>query len=142
LLVDQIPVAFRVFLGAPAVISRAEFLAGQRRLLVGVVLAAGENAPEQHGEFAGGRDDRLAMPAARLGARAERVPGPGLQHCAPGGLDERPAGVSGSAFGDPAAARRLIAGLLDLRVKAQIGDQLPADPAADIANSSPQGRSA
>jgi hypothetical protein len=46
-------------------------LGGQRRLLVGVVLAAVEQAPEQDSELAGGGDDRLAVPAAAHDALIE-----------------------------------------------------------------------
>jgi len=38
--VDQIPALVRVFFGAPAVMQPAQLLGRQRRLLVGVVLAA------------------------------------------------------------------------------------------------------
>ena len=63
-----------VYLGAPAVISsRRSFLRGQRRLLVGVVLCAGEHAPEQDRELAGGRDDRFAVPAPSADSLVERV---------------------------------------------------------------------
>jgi hypothetical protein len=55
-------------------------------LLVGVVLAAGQHAPEQNRQLAGGRDDRLAVTAARAGAVIEGVQRARLQDRAPGGL--------------------------------------------------------
>jgi hypothetical protein len=49
-----------------------------------------------------------------------------LQDHAPSGLDQRPARGRGTALADPAAARRRLAGLADLRIQAQVGDQLAA----------------
>jgi hypothetical protein len=69
----------------------AELLLRQRRLLVGVVLFAGQHSPEQHGEFPGGRDDRSAGSTPALGALIERVQRPGLKHRAPRGLNQCPA---------------------------------------------------
>ena len=74
----------------------AQLALGQRRLLVGVVLTAREHAPEQDRELAGGRDDRLAVTAARARAVIEGVQRTGLQDDAPGGLDQRPAGGGAS----------------------------------------------
>ena len=69
--VDQTPAALRVFFGAPAVISsRRSFLLVSGGLLVGVVLAAGQHAPEQDRQFAGGRDDRLPVTAPRALVRS------------------------------------------------------------------------
>jgi hypothetical protein len=93
---------------------------------VGVVLAAGQHAPKQDRELAGGRDDRLAVAAARARAVIEGVQRPGLQHDAPGRLDERPARGRRAALADLAAARRRAAGLADLGVQAQVGHQLAA----------------
>ena len=62
----------------------AQLLGGQRRLLVGVVLAAGEQAPEQARELARGRDDRLAVPAAGADALIERAQRAGLADGPPG----------------------------------------------------------
>src|SRR4051794_5862693 len=59
--------------GAGGDLQAAELLLGQRGLLVGVVLATGQHAPEQDRELAGGRDDRLAVPAAGAGAVIEGV---------------------------------------------------------------------
>jgi hypothetical protein len=70
----------------------AQLLAGQRRLLVGVVLAAGQHAPEQDRELAGGSDDRLAVPAAGTRALIEGVQRPRLSGHRPRGLDQRPPG--------------------------------------------------
>ena len=69
----------------------AELLRGQGGLLVGVVLAAGEDAPEQHRELAGGGDDRLAVSAPPPGSLIEGVQWTGLPDSSPGGLDQRPA---------------------------------------------------
>ena len=64
--------------GAGGDLEPAELLGGQRRLLVGVVLAPVEQAPEQHGELARGGDDRLAVAAAALDPLIERAQRPGL----------------------------------------------------------------
>ena len=58
-----------------------QLLAGQRRLGVGVVLLAREQAPEQAGELARGGDNRDRVPAARADAlrrrrAADRAGGP------------------------------------------------------------------
>jgi hypothetical protein len=100
---------------------------------VGVVLAALEHAPEQDRELAGGRDDRLAVPAPRARAVIEGVQRARLKDDAPGGFDQRPARRGGPAFADPAAARRRVPGLADLRIQAEIGDQLAAgEEPADV----------
>ena len=78
-LVLQMPArGLGVFRGAGGDLQPAQLLLGQRGLLVGVVLAAGEHAPEQDRELARGRDDRLAVPAAGAGAVIEGVQRPGL----------------------------------------------------------------
>ena len=126
-LVLQTPRAVLAYFGAPAVSSsRRSFLPGQRRLLVGVVLAAAEHAREQDRQLAGGGDDRLAVPAAGARAVIEGVQRPRLQDHAPGRLDQRPARGRRAALADPAAARRSLAGLADLRVQAEVGHQLAA----------------
>jgi hypothetical protein len=72
------------------------------------------------------RDDRLAVPAPRAGAVIRRVQRAGLQDRAPGGLDQRPTGGGRAALADAAAARRRLAGLADLRVQAEVGDEFAA----------------
>ena len=59
--------------GAGGELGPPEFLGGQRGLLVGVVLSAGEQAPEQRGELARDGDDRLAVAAAGTQALIEGV---------------------------------------------------------------------
>lgn len=46
---------------------------GQRGALVGVVFAAGEHAPEQDGQLAGGRDNRFAVTPPGAGPLIERA---------------------------------------------------------------------
>jgi hypothetical protein len=109
-----------VFRGASGDLQPPQLLLGQRGLLVRVILAAGQHAPEQNRQLARGRDDRLAMPAAGTSAVIEGVQRPGLQDDAPGGLDQRPAGSRRAALADPPAACRRLAGLADLGIQAQV----------------------
>jgi hypothetical protein len=60
-----------------------QLLLGQRGSLVGVVLAAGEHAPEQHRELAGGRDDRFAVTTPTAGAFIKCAQRTGLLDHAP-----------------------------------------------------------
>src|SRR5271168_2904998 len=55
-----------------------QLLLGQRGLLVGVVLFAGEQIPEQARELSGSRDDRHRMSSPRVDALIEGVKGTGL----------------------------------------------------------------
>jgi hypothetical protein len=95
-------------------------------LLVGIVLTAGEHAPEQDAELAGGRDDRLAMAAAGAGAVIEGVQRSRLQDHAPGRLDLHPARGGRASFADRSAACRRLAGLAHLRIQPELGSQLAA----------------
>ena len=128
--------------GAPAVISRRRiFLLGQRRLGVGVVLAAREQAPEQAGELAGGGDDRDRVPAAGLDALVERGDRAGLADGRPARFDERVAGAARALLGDVAVVGRRVAGLADLGIQAEVGGQLAAIcEAADVADGGHEGR--
>jgi hypothetical protein len=54
-----------------------ELPVGERGLLVGVILASGEHAPEQDRQLARGGNDRLAVTASGAGALVERRIGPG-----------------------------------------------------------------
>jgi hypothetical protein len=56
----------------------AELVGGQGGLLVGVVLATGEHAPEQDRQLAGAGDDRFAVPAPSSGSFVEGVQRTGL----------------------------------------------------------------
>src|SRR3954451_22012262 len=100
-----------------------ELLLGQRRLGVGVVLAAGEHAPEQAGELAGAGDDRDLVAAAGADALIEGAQRTGLTHGAPGGFDEGVASVGGALLGDAAVLGGLIAGLSDPWVEAEVADE-------------------
>ena len=55
----------------------AKLLGGQRALLVGVVLPAGEHAPERDRELARGGDDRPAVPTPRSDPEVEGAQRPG-----------------------------------------------------------------
>jgi hypothetical protein len=76
---------------AGGVLELAQLFACQRRLGVGVVLAAGEQAPERAGELAGAGDDGDLVTAARADALVEGAQRAGLPDRAPACLDERPA---------------------------------------------------
>src|SRR5215211_169578 len=129
--------------GAGDELEPPQLLGGQRRLLVGVVLAAGEHAPEQHRELACGGDDRLAVPAARPDPQLERAQRPGLAYHAPGRLNQRPARRDRPALGDAARAGRLLAGLPDPWIETEVGDQLPrVAKAGDVADRGQEGAGA
>lgn len=115
-MVLQIPAAF--VRGGPAggQLELALLFLGQRGALVGVVLATGEHAPEHDDEFAGGRDDRFAVPAPGAKALIERAQRAGLLDDAPRGFDQRPPCGGRPALGDLARLGRCLAGLADLRV--------------------------
>src|SRR3954451_17169717 len=74
--------------GAGGELEAAQLLLGQRRLGVGVVLAAGEQAPEQARELAGAGDDRDLVASAGADALVEGAQRTGLTHGAPGCFDE------------------------------------------------------
>ena len=112
--------------GAPAVSSsRRSFLARQRGLAEGVVLLAGEQAPEQAGELARGGDDRDLVAAAGADALVEGAQRPGLR-------GPRSSSASTSACrtaAEPCLEMRpwrggRVAGLADARVQAEVADQL------------------
>ena len=65
---------------------------------MGVVLFAGEHAPEQDGEFARDGDDRGVVAFAGSDALVEGVQRAGLPGDRAGGLDERPARLGGALF--------------------------------------------
>ena len=93
--------------GAPARdLEPPQLQGGQRGLLVGVVLFAGEHAVEEDGELARDGDDRGVVALAGADALVEGVHGPGLLGDRAGGFDQRPARLRGALFGDPPAARR------------------------------------
>jgi hypothetical protein len=75
--------------GARGDLEPPQLLGGQRRLLVGVVLAAGEQTPEQDRELARRSDDGFSVAAAGADALIERVQRAGLTDSAPGRLDQR-----------------------------------------------------
>ena len=89
LLADQMP-GLTLPRSAPAwSSSRRSFLRVSEGCCVGVVLAAGEHAPEQAGELARGGDDGDLVAAAGADALVEGAQRAGLAHDAPGRLDER-----------------------------------------------------
>ena len=126
-LVAQMPVGLPFAWGAGADLEQPELLGGQRGLLVGVVLVAGEQEPEQARELARGGDDRDRWPrrarialiegvhAGRVGERRSRPPRP-----APSAPRRSP------ALRCVRRRRRRSARLADLRVKTQVADQLAA----------------
>jgi hypothetical protein len=79
--------------GAGGELEPAQLLARQRRLGVGVVGLAREQAPEQTGELARGRDRGDGVSAAGADALVERVQRTGLADRGPARLDERVAGA-------------------------------------------------
>ena len=127
--------------GAGGELEAAQLLGGQRGLAVGVVLAAGRactrtgrracarrRRSRSGGRGARGRADRRRA-AARAGGRRSS------------GLDQRVAAGGGALLGDPAVRGGRVAGLADLRVQAEVGDQLAAvGEAADVADGGHEGR--
>jgi hypothetical protein len=79
--------------GAGGELEAAQLLLGQRRLAIGVVLAAGEHAPEQAGELAGAGDDGDLVAAAGADALVEGAQRAGLTHRAPGCFNQGMASV-------------------------------------------------
>jgi hypothetical protein len=77
--------------GAGADLDQAQLLGGQRGLLVGLVLAVREQAPEQDRELARDGDDRDPVAAAGADPLIQGVQRAGLVDDRPGRLDERPA---------------------------------------------------
>ena len=106
-----------------AELERAELLLGQRRPAEGVVLVLDDQMPAEHGELAGGRDDRDLHPAARADSLIEGAQRPGGADGDPGRFDEHPAGVRAAVLGDPPVPRRLTARLPDPRVQPEIRHQ-------------------
>src|SRR5271167_3739434 len=70
-----------------------ELLSGERWLGVGVVLLAGEQAPEQARELSGGCHDRHRVTAARTYALIERVQRTGLADRGPTRLHQHVTGA-------------------------------------------------
>src|SRR3954470_2028229 len=110
--------------GAGAQFDRAELLAGQRGALEGVVLLAGEEVPEEHGEFARNRDDRDLAAATNANALVEGAHRSRRVHGDVRGFGEHVADLSGALLGDPSLRRGAAAGRADLGVKPQVADQL------------------
>src|SRR3954463_7410807 len=122
-------------LGAGAQFERADLLAGQRRALEGVVLLAGEEVPEQHGELAGDSDDRDLAAAARADTLVEGAYGASGADRDERGLAEHLTDGSGALLGDPAVTRGADARLADLGVQAEVADELARlGEAADAAD--------
>ncbi len=88
-----------------------------------VVLVLGDQVPGQHRHLPGGRDDRGLESAARLDALVERPQRAGRPARGPGRLDQDSADLGPAGFADPAVDRGGVAGLADLRVQPDIGDQ-------------------
>lgn len=74
--------------GAGGELERADLARHERRASEGVVLAAGQQAPREHGELASDRDGRDVPATARGGALGERAQRPGALGRRPGRLDE------------------------------------------------------
>jgi hypothetical protein len=72
--------------GAGGDLEQAQLLGGQRRLLVGVVLAAREQTPGQRRELARRSDDGLAVAAAGADPLVEGVQRAGLTDDRPGSV--------------------------------------------------------
>jgi hypothetical protein len=80
--------------------------------------------PAQHGELAGGGHDRDLHATARLHPLVERPQRAGRLGRRPGRLDQHPAGVGRTGFGDPAVTGRRPAGLAHPGVEPEVGHQL------------------
>ncbi len=103
-----------------AELERPELLLGQRRAAERVVLVLDDQVPAEHGELAGGRDDRDLHSAPRADPFIERAQRSWGADGDPGGFDEHPAGVRAAVLGDPPVARWRAAGLPDPRVQPEV----------------------
>ena len=111
--------------GAPAVSSIwRSLLLGQGRAPVGVVLAAGEQMPEQDGEFAGDGDGRDLVPAASADALVEGAHRSRRADREQRGFGQGVADGAWSAFADPAVVGWVAAGLADRGVQTEVADEL------------------
>jgi hypothetical protein len=110
--------------GAGGELEAAHLLFGQRRLGVGVILAAREQAPEQARELARRGDDGDRVPALGLDALIEGGDRAGLADGRPARLDERVTRAARSLPGDVAVVGGSGAGLFDLGVEAEVSGQL------------------
>src|SRR2546426_1916488 len=81
---DADPLAFPA-LGTEEQLEPAELLAGERGAGEGVVLAAAEHVPGDHGELAGDRDGGDVAAAAGGGSPGEGAPRAGVRPAGPAG---------------------------------------------------------
>jgi len=80
--------------------------------------------PAQHRQLASGGHHRDLEPPPRPDSLIERPQRPGRLARHPGGLDQHAAGIGPALLRDVAVHRREVAGLADLRVEAEVADQL------------------
>src|SRR5438034_1750533 len=102
----------------------ARLLAGERGAAKGVVLAAAEHVPGDHGELSGDRDRGDVAAAPDGDPLMEGAQGPRCAGGVPGRFDEHVPRLARPLLGDAAVSGRLGAGLLDARVEAEVADQL------------------
>ena len=122
-------------------LERAQLAAHEARAREGVVLAAGEQVPGQHGELARDRDGRDVAAAPRGGALREGAQRSGALGRRPGRLDEHVAGGGRALLRDAAVAGRPVAGLADRRVQPEVADQMARGrEAPDVADHGDQRR--
>src|SRR5262245_48012300 len=134
---DADPLSLLV-LGAGDQLEPAQLLAGEGGAGEGVVLAAAEHVPGDHGELAGDRDCGDVCAAAGGDPFVEGAQGAGCAAGMPGGLDEHMPRLARTLLADPAVAGRLGAGLVDPRVEAEVAGQLAGGwEAADVADLPP-----
>ncbi len=109
---------------AGAKLEATQLLGGQRRPRERVVLAVGDKVPAEAGELACSRDDSDLHPAARADSLIERAQRAWCLGRRPCGLDEHPARVRATLFGDPPVRRGLSAGLAHPGVEPEVADEL------------------
>src|SRR5262245_65069676 len=107
---DADPLAF-VALGAGHELELADLLAGERGAGEGVVLAAAEHVPGDHGELAGNGDGGDVAAAAGADPLVEGTQGAGGAGGVPRGFDEHVPRLARALLADPAVPGRLAAGL-------------------------------
>jgi hypothetical protein len=91
--------------------------------------------PGEHGQLAGGRDDRGLEAATGLDALVERAERPGRPAGRPGCLNQDAAHLGAAGLADPAVDRGGVPGLADLRIQPDIGDQpVRIGEAAEVAD--------
>src|SRR5437867_9761586 len=96
--------------------------------------------PEEDSELARAGGDRDLRPAACSNAFVEAAHRPGHARPAPGGLGEHVSDLGCALFGDPSAARWIVAGLADARIEAEVADQMRgAGEAVDVADVGEEG---